>query len=226
MTPISIAPTSNRPGRATTLIEILVVSAIMMMIIIGVYMILHKGMQFYRLNASINDRQRSVLFMLSRLNGELQDGNSDLIFVDPPVVGGADPEVHTPSKGLSYGIALNEAGQAEFDADQRLYWQANGCFFLRPDGDFRWVRVNYPGGRTIAPLTPDLSGITPQSLAGTTSGKLIAREITALTINVRRTNEAGQTLDKPVYEFIVECGRKGDSNGYWLELRSSVYPRN
>lgn len=226
MIPIFIAPIKNQARRATTLIETLVVSALMLIIIIGVYMILHKGMQFYRLNESVNDRQRSVLFMLSRLNGELQDGNADLIFVDPPVAPGADPEVHSPSKGLSYGIALNESGQAEFDSEQRLYWQANGCFFLRPDGDFRWVRVNYPGGRTIAPLTPDLSGVTPQSLVGTSSGKLLAREITALAIHVRRTNEAGQALSKPVYEFIVECGRKNDRNGYWLELRSSVYPRN
>lgn len=226
MTPISTAPIKASSRQAITLVETVVVSAIMVGILIGVYMILVRGLQFYRLNATINDRQRAVLFALARLNTEIQDSSPDLIFVDPPSAGGADPQVHSPSRGLSYAMALNDLGQAEYDASLKLYWQANGCFFLRNDGEFRWVRQNLPGGRTTSPLTPDLAGVTPASLIGGQSGKLLAQDISKFSVNVRRTNEAGQTLDRPVYEFVIECGLKDDPSGYWLELRSSTFPRN
>ena len=36
----------------------------------------------------------------------------------------------------------------------------------------------------------------------------------------------GRKTKKPFYEVTIECGKKGDPLGYWIQLKSSFFPRN
>lgn len=230
------APT--RKGLGTTLIEVTVASALISIIFIGVFLIVDKGMRFYRLNSDANDRQRGVLMFLSKLNQAMQNTQPALIFVDSPAPAPATgAHTYSNSRGLAYAIPFNEKGQAEFDPTSRqLFWQGYGCFFLKPNGELRWIAtymsgLTSPNAKTIAPPTPDTTvpAMIPATFVGGSQGKLLARDVTALTF---KRHEAGETLPngrpslRRFYDVEVECGRRNDPQGYWIKLVTSFYPRN
>jgi len=225
---------TGRTKRGLTLVETLVSSALMFFIMVSVYEVLTYGMKFYRLNTAVNDRQRSVLFFLAKLNGVLQNTQTSLVSIDPfvptpmaLVAPNAVPVLsYAPSKGISFCDALNDQGQAELDLTNKLYWHAYDCFFLLPNGQIRFIRKSIVP-KTVAPALPQ--GAAPPGSFTQTDGTLIGTDVTALEFRMHQVGEKqpnGKPLGSAYYDVIVECGTKGDPNGYWIRLSSSVYPRN
>lgn len=221
-----------------TLMEVSIASSLMVLVFLCVWMIVDKGVRFYRLNSDANDRQRDVLFFLSRLNMVMQNTQPALMFIDsaspaPPT----GPFTYTNSRGISYCSPFNEAGQAKFDpVSRQLMWQAYGCFYLRPDGDVRWVRammatLTSPNAETISPPAPDATvpAFVPATFTGGTQGKLVARNVTNLEFRRHEVGEIqpnGRATQERFYDVVVECGKRNDPLGYWIQLKSSFYPRN
>ena len=221
-----------------TLLEVSIASALMVLVFVSVYLIVDKGMRFYRLNSDANDRQRGVLLFMSRLNGVMQNTQPALIYIDSsspaPATG---PFTYNNSRGISYADPFNAAGQAQFEPlSRQLLWQGYGCFFLMPNGELRWLKLSMssmtsPNAPTISPAPPNLTSpaMVPASLLSSVQGKLLCKDVTKLTFVRHEAGEIqanGRAAQKRFYDVVVECGKRNDPLGYWIQLSSSFYPRN
>lgn len=222
-----------------TMIETLIAVSLMLAIFVGVFLILDRGLRFYRLNSDVNDRQRGVLLFLARLNVAMQNTQASLVFVDPPT--GIPPSgavQYNDSQGLSYASPFDSAGKPNFDVTtHRLLWQAYGCFYRTPNDELRWVKQDNttlanPNGPTDSPPPPELTSppFTPSHFATTGSGNLIAKDVTRLDFVLHQAGDTppgySQPLKSAYYDVAIECGKQGDPNGYWIRVQSSFYPRN
>lgn len=218
----------------------MIASGLMAAVFLAVYLILNSGLRFYRLNSDTNERQREILSFLSRLNLSMQNTQSSLIFVDG-VGAAAVPgpgTTYANSRGIAYAIPFNARNQADFEpTTKKLLWHAYGVYTVYPDGDLRWQRLENAGARTPgAPLTnpPNPAATTPpatpaEQLTGSPRGLLLARKVTGLHFTRHDAGEAignGHVLKSTYYEVVVECGKKNDNLGYWIQMRSSFFPRN
>lgn len=219
-----------------TLLEISISTALVSIVFLAVFLIIDKGMRFYRLNSDANECQRGVLAFLSRLNSALQNSAPQFIFIDcasPPPSGiGA----YANSRGISYASPFDAAGKARFDTNRQLYWQGYGCFYIDDDRNLRHLsrftnQLTDPNQETISPPAPEDANppITPASFISTKQGVLLAKNVTDMDFVKHDKDETlsnGRKTKKPFYEVTIECGKKGDPLGYWIQLKSSFFPRN
>lgn len=229
---ISTEPTSRSRRRAVSLLEISIATALISIVFIAVFLIVDKGMRFYRLNTDANDTQRGVLAFLSRLNSAMQNTSPSLIYIDtattPPTTGNWD---YGTSRGLAYATPFNAQGAASYNIAKQLYWQGYGCFYLDGQDSLRFVnkynsQLTDPSSEDASPPAPQLTTppMTPAHFASGTEGLLLAKRVTSLTF--RRVEASGLSQKQRFYEVTVECGKRGDPLGYWIQLSSSFYPRN
>ncbi|MBS2034946.1 hypothetical protein JST97_08155 [bacterium] len=236
MKPTSTAPTRGRARRAMTLLEITISTALVSIVFLAVFLIIDKGMRFYRLNTEANDCQRGVLSFLSRLNSALQNSAPQLIFIDSPAPPPSGFGSYPNSRGISYASPFDSSGKARFDTMRQLYWQGYGCFYVDNEGQMRYLarfaaQLTTPNQETINPPPPQDAAppVVPASFLSSKQGLLLAKNITGLTFVKHDKDEVqpnGRKSKKAFYEVTVECGRKGDPLGYWIQLHSSFFPRN
>lgn len=238
MRPISTAPTDRRP-RGTSLIEITVASALILMVFLGVYLILDKGLRFYRLNSDANDRQREALAFLSRLNTVMQNSRSSLVYPEcatAPVVAAPTPTLYDFALGISCAVALTPDGKAQFEAppQERLLWQGYVVFFLNPQRELRYLRrensaIPAVGGPTPDPQSPQVVGMVPSALMTASPSTLLCKEVTRLAFTHHHKDEdlgGGRKLRSDYFDVVLECGKQNDPLGYWIQLRTACMPRN
>lgn len=219
-----------------TLLEISVSTALISIVFVAVFLIIDKGMRFYRLNTDANECQRGVLTFLSRLNSALQNSAPQFIFIDcasPPPSGFG---TFANSRGIAFASPFDAAGKARFDTARQLYWQGYGCFYLDDDRNLRYLakfatQMTDPNEETISPPSPQdaTPPITPAAFIGTKQGVLLAKNVTDLNFVRHDKDETlsnGRKTKKQFYEVTIECGKKGDPLGYWIQLKSSFFPRN
>lgn len=227
---------SVRRPRGMTLLEISISTALVSIVFVAVFLIIDKGMRFYRLNSDANESQRGVLSFLSRLNSALQNSAPQFIFIDCPTPPGSGFGPYPNSRGISYATPFDASGKARFDIARQLYWQGYGCFYIENDQSLRYIsrfasQLTNPNQETISPPTPDGASppIAPAAFIGSKQGLLLAKNVTGLNFVVHDKNEIlpnGRKTKKQFYEVTVECGKKGDPLGYWIQLKSSFFPRN
>ena len=215
-----------------SLLEISISTALVSIIFVAVFLIVDKGMRFYRLNSDANDTQRGVLAFLSRLNTVMQNTSPSLIYIDtattPPTTGNWD---YGSSLGISYATPFDMNGAASYNVAKQLYWQGYGCFYRDTQNTLRFIakynpQLSNPNVADVSPPAPNLTSppMSPAHFTNTTEGILLAKNVTALTF--RRVDASGLTQKQRYYEVSVECGRRGDPLGFWMQLSSSFYPRN
>jgi hypothetical protein len=219
-----------------TLLEISISTALVSIVFLAVFLIIDKGMRFYRLNTEANDCQRGVLTFLSRLNAALQNSAPQFIYIDspsPPPTGiGAFPN----SRGIAYATPFDANGKARFDVARQLYWQGYGCFYVDNARQMHYLarfasQLTNPNQESISPPAPQdaTPPVVPASFLSSTEGLLLAKNITDLSFVKHDKNETlpnGRKTKRAYFEVTVECGRKGDPLGYWIQLHSSFFPRN
>jgi len=219
-----------------TLLEISISTALVSIVFLAVFLIIDKGLRFYRLNTDANDCQRGVLTFLSRLNLQMQNTRSNFVFIDSPSPppGGFGP--YPNSRGISYITPFDGSGKASFDVARQLYWQGYGCFYVDNSRSLRYVtrsnaQLTNPDKETINPPTPDLAAppMTPATFLSGTEGLLLAKNVTNLSFHYHDKDEVmagGKKSKKEYFDVTVECGKKGDPLGYWIQLKTSFFPRN
>ena len=236
MKPTSTERINARRPRGMTLLEISISTALVSIVFLAVFLIVDKGMRFYRLNSDANECQRGVLAFLSRLNSALQNSAPQFIFIDCASPPGSGFGPYSNSRGISYATPFDAAGKARFDTNRQLYWQGYGCFYIDNDQSLRYVarfapQMTDPSQETISPPTPDgaTPTITPAAFIGTGQGVLLAKNVTDMDFVKHDKDETlsnGRKTKKQFYEVTIECGKKGDPLGYWIQLKSSFFPRN
>jgi hypothetical protein len=215
-----------------SLIEISISTALVSVIFLAVFLVVDKGMRFYRLNNDANDTQRGVLAFLSRLNTVMQNTSPSLIFIDSATVPGPTGDWdYGESRGLAYATPFDANGAASYSVAKALYWQGYGCFYLDSQNSMRYIlkyngQLTSPHGEDTSPPAPNLTlpPMTPAHFGTTTEGILLAKNVTSLTF--KRKDASGLTQRQRYYEVSVECGKKGDPLGFWMQMSSSFYPRN
>lgn len=227
---------ATRRRRGMTMLEMSISTALVSIVFLAVFLIIDKGMRFYRLNTEANDCQRGVLTFLSRLNSALQNSAPQFVFIDcaaPPPSGiGAFPN----SRGIAYATPFDPNGKARFDVNRQLYWQGYGCFYVDGDKQMRYLarfaaQLTDPNQEDISPPPPQdaTPPVIPASFISSKQGILLAKNITDLNFvkhDKDETQPNGRKSKKAYFEVTVECGRKGDPLGYWIQLHSSFFPRN
>lgn len=236
MKPTSTEQISVRRPRGMTLLEISISTALVSIVFLAVFLIIDKGLRFYRLNSDANDSQRGVLTFLSRLNSALQNSAPQFIFIDCATPPGSGFGPYPNSRGISYATPFDAAGKARFDTARQLYWQGYGCFYIDDDRSLRYLsrfssQMTDPNQETISPPAPEdaVPPVTPAAFIGTRQGVLLAKNVTDLAFVKHDKDEIlsnGRRTRKPFYEVTIECGKKGDPLGYWIQLKSSFFPRN
>ncbi|MFN8611447.1 MAG: type II secretion system protein [Vulcanimicrobiota bacterium] len=240
MKPTSTAPTelcmAVRRQRGMTMLEISISVALISIVFLAVFLIIDKGMRFYRLNTEANDCQRGVLTFLSRLNSSLQNSAPQFIFIDSPAPPPSGLGTYPNSRGIAFATPFDSTGKARFDNLRQLYWQGYGCFYVDDQREMRFLarytaQLVDPNQENISPPPPQNAtpAIIPASFLNEKKSQLLAKNITDLSFVKHDKDEVlpnGRKSKKPYYEVTVECGRKGDPLGYWLQLHSSFFPRN
>ena len=236
MKPTSTEQISVRRPRGMTLLEISISTALVSIVFLAVFLIIDKGLRVYRLNSDANDSQRGGLTFLSRLNSALQNSAPQFIFIDCATPPGSGFGPYPNSRGISYATPFDAAGKARFDTARQLYWQGYGCFYIDDDRSLRYLsrfssQMTDPNQETISPPAPEdaVPPVTPAAFIGTRQGVLLAKNVTDLAFVKHDKDEIlsnGRRTRKPFYEVTIECGKKGDPLGYWIQLKSSFFPRN
>lgn len=219
-----------------TLLEMSISTALVSIVFLAVFLIIDKGMRFYRLNTEANDCQRGVLTFLSRLNSALQNSAPQFIFIDSPAAPPSGIGTFPNSRGIAYATPFDPNGKARFDLARQLYWQGYGCFYVDDDRQMRYLarfagQLTNPNQESISPPAPQdaTPPVIPASFLSSKQGILLAKNITDLSFVKHDKDETlpnGRKTKKAYYEVTVECGRKGDPLGYWIQLHSNFFPRN
>ena len=223
---MSIAP--NRARAALSLVEAVVSSALMLLIMTGVYQMVTKGYQFYRVNQAATDAQRNGLALLTKLNNVIQNAKPAYIAIDPA------------NKGISYCSPFDDAGKVLFNLDattnvSRVVWQAYESLYLTPEKKVFLGRkkIAVPSFSVLTPDDPGASAM-PSNFLMTGKGRFVAENVTRFEItNIPK----GAPLPLPppapptlaandCYTVIFEAGNQNDPSGYWLRLECTVTPRN
>ncbi|MBN9418044.1 MAG: hypothetical protein J0I12_21525 [Candidatus Eremiobacteraeota bacterium] len=154
--------------------------------------------------------------------------NRDRKASTPPTTGNWD---YGSSLGISYATPFDINGAASYNVAKQLYWQGYGCFYRDTQNTLRFIakynpQLSNPNVEDVSPPAPNLTSppMSPAHFTNTTEGILLAKNVTALTF--RRIEATGLTQKQRYYEVSVECGRRGDPLGFWMQLSSSFYPRN
>lgn len=205
-----------------TLAETMVASSLMLLIMTGVFYMVNKGYQFFRVTNKAADSQRTILQLFTRLNLVVQNCKPIYIAVDPS------------NRGISFCSPFDDQGKAQFDYDaitdvSRVKWQAYEAIFLMPDKRVLTHRRKFPP--TSSPLPPGDPGAnaSPANFISAGQGKELADEISRFEIVKKAAGDPlpyGGTASRDCYLVTVESGNQNDPSGYWLQLQTSVTPRN
>jgi hypothetical protein len=221
-----------------TLLEIMISSGLILLVFLGVYLILDRGLRFFRLNSDANERQREALAFLTRLNVTMQNTRSDLIYVEAasgssPTGVAPAPTVYPSALGIACAVAQDPNGRFLFEPPdyKKLLWHAHAVFFLTADGQLRFIRKELTPA-TSTPQSPLLAGQTPGVYTATPqAGIVLAKQVSKLSFTHHHAGELlpgspPRTLAKDYFDVVIECGKRGDPLGYWIQLRSAFFPRN
>lgn len=225
----STAPTKWRKPRGMTLLEIMISTALIAVVFVAVFAVMVKGLRFFRLTSDAQDRQREALNFVSRLSAQLLNSRPSLIYV---------PSGPSPA-GISYATPITQIGTVRYEPTGalRLLWQAYGVFYIDANRNMRWLRQEM-GTSTATPVGPFAAGVRPETFAASsTSGVLIVKDVTRFTVQrwpvgtlVGGPGGVGAAGGLPsksdFYDVVLELGKRDDPLGYWLQVRSSFYPRN
>jgi hypothetical protein len=198
----------------------------MLLIMTGVYQMVTRGYQFYRINQAATDAQRNGLALMTKINTVIQNARPAYIAIDPG------------NQGISYCSPFDDAGKVFFDLDvptntSRVVWQAYESLYLTPENKV------FLGRRTIATPsysvdTPDLAGAMPADFLAAGKGRFIAENVTRFEVShIAKGSPLPLPPPAPVtlasndcYTVIFEAGNQADPGGYWLRLECTVTPRN
>jgi hypothetical protein len=213
-----------RTKKAASLLEVMLASAIMAGIFISVWLIMDRGVRFYRLTSDAQSRQREALNFVTRLSTQLLNSRPALVYLS---------STPATSAGISYATPEKADGAIAFETSgaRRLLWSAYGCYYINSQRDLRWFRQEI-ATPTATPQTPFAAGVRPEDMAANSNGVLLVRNVTLLEVIKR---PIGTTINTPLgprpsenefFDIRLELGKRDDPLGYWLQIRSSFYPRN
>lgn len=229
MTHLSIDPQNRfrlmvRLRRGLSLVETIVASSLMFLVLACVYWFVIASYQYFRIISDSSDRQRDMLFLLTRLNSVLQNSRPEYIYVDPS------------GKGVSFASPFEVNGQVNFQEDpithqSKIVWQAYEAVYLMPDGKVRYGRLPI-GAPSITIQPPDLAGAKPTDFIalGGSGDRLLCSHVSKLRIDELAVGAtlptSGTPAEKICYFLQVEVGNAADPSGYWMQLESVATPRN
>jgi hypothetical protein len=193
---------SARNRRAATLIEVLVSSAIMVMVVAFGFTFLIQGTRYLRLNQRAIDAQKSGLFLVTQLQQELQSTRQTLIAAGPD--------------GVVFPSSFKVDGITERDPmTQQLLWQNWVCYAYDAAAK-TVVRRELP----ISPASTTPAGPPPvTAFSVATHQKLMASDISVFQLSQ-------VTASPPLWQLDVTAGNMTDRSGYGVELQSKVSPKN
>jgi hypothetical protein len=203
--------TERTRRRGASLTELLICCGLMSVIMLGVTLVLTRGMRFYRINMEMQESQRQAMLMLLTIAADIQNTRSSLLYFN--------------SSGVSFADPYNDSNIFEFDtANDLLYWHAYRTYYVT-GREFRYIREKIP--KTTNPAPPDqaVPPVTPQGYAGVTTSKLLLSDVSAFNVTKRLKDTTKSEL-QDLYIVNVEIGRKGDKDWFWLALTTATSPRN
>ena len=196
----------------------------MLLIMVGVYQMVNKGYQFYRITQAATDGQRSGLALMTRLNSSLQNAKPVYIAVDPS------------NKGISYCSPFDDDNKVLFVIDpvtnaSKITWQYYECLFLTPDQRVLLGRKKIPvPGVSVPPPDDPAATAMPADFLAVGKGKFIAENVSRLEFLLIAKGDplpyGGVMAASDCYVVTFEAGNKADPGGYWLKLVTTITPRN
>ena len=203
--------------RGATLLELLIVMALMGILIVAVGYLMRAGHTYYFGSIESLDLQQQSLFGISRISNEICDTNINGVqsYPDPLPT---DP-VGQPNSGLVFPSPRGLAGNFQYDNAGRILWQTFVCYYIT-DLPTRKALVKkvvpIPSGPQITVPDPDKEG------CDLTFFKNSAAPVTVIGGGVIRfqTTVNADTVD------VLTNARVSGRYEFELETQTTVLPRN
>ncbi len=201
-------PASRQVQSGTTLVEMLVVLAIVSVIVVSVGLLIRTGVDYYLYSTEQVEVQRQGLFSLTRLSRELAPTNFDSVAV-----------YSAPVSGIVFASPRDALGTFQRDGSGRIIWTKLICYYV---ADFNGRSTLLRKEELLA--TPAVEVPDPNSLGRTaayfdglaTTPRVIARGVVNFNA-VLRTDAVELSVTSR-----VENGR----SFLEMDMETTIVPRN
>ncbi|MHC9541657.1 MAG: type II secretion system protein J [Vulcanimicrobiota bacterium] len=198
---MSVTSRSSAIPYGFSLLEVLVATALMLMLFGLIFAFLIPGMRTYALGSSQAEMQQEATMLLRNIANDLDLAVSAGVTVSPAVLS-------TPNNGPVYLAvmkieSINDKGQQIWkDALYVYYWEKPGAPVIRK----QWTSTSLPSlGKTLnAPIHFTDSELAQIISEPTLKTKVMARDV----INFEVYGATGSTWPQPPYNITVEISRK------------------
>lgn len=120
----------RRPS-GTSLIELIVASAIVMLLMVEVWGLVRAGGRFYLRVRSQSDIQRNSLLALRWITREIGDGSA-ISFREYTTDGTGGQASTVARAGIVFGSPTDESGRVHYDEKGRLQWSSVIGYYIEP----------------------------------------------------------------------------------------------
>jgi prepilin-type N-terminal cleavage/methylation domain-containing protein len=181
----------KKPQKGMTLVEIMIYSALVGIILTGVYATLIFSMRYFKTINTLSSLQDSVLVTLSKMEMEMSETRAASITIS---------ESNPP--GVMFPTLKNLQGNYTFSGGQVL-WQAWTCYYLQKNDEESYnlvmKKVNLSSPRTGNPGEPPFPSVAAFAASSSAPPLLVSRNVNMLKVT------PGSTIYNYRISITAEC---------------------
>ncbi len=201
-----------RPS-GVSLIELIVASAIVILLMVEVWGLVRAGGRFYLRVRSQSDIQRNSLLALRWITKEIGDGSA--ISFREYTTDGAGGQASTVSRaGIVFGSPTDASGQVHYDERGRLQWSSVIGYYIEPSDRILYrQKLLLPAPQGYPPIINNDLHSTDQ-LATLPAPRLVARHIHSI-----------ETVQGPS-DILVKLHTRDQDIGYGITVQTRLEMKN